>query len=480
MNIAWQQLAAPQVPSATAGGRAAAHHAAAGARGGASDCGLLAPGDAIAAQRGAQRHDAGAVAHSKAHDAAGLLAPRGGLMAVAGPWSSHVADSQAALQRAAWLSRRNSTASVVAVTGSVGKTTARRMIEQVLRTQGSVTGTAGDGHDHTRLPLSMLALESEHDFAVYELWASSPGEIACQARICQPKAAVITNLGEAHLHAFGSLSGVAAALGELLEALPSDGCAVLCGDDPLLRRMAPPARCPVVWFGTRRGCDVQAADVQWAAGTLTFRVAGQPFRLSVWGRHHLYAALAALAVGRWSGASDRSVAEALRHYRGAPMRCEVRTHSGITWINDACHACPASMRAALELLRDAAAAGRRIAVLGDMRSLGTQSLRRHYELGRLVHTLAGAEYLVACGQFAAQIAAGARDAGMRPVHVHACDDALAAAAYLDTRLSAGDVVLLKGCRALQLERVLACWEHKMAAAAPTPPGSRIRDETRRA
>src|SRR5262249_21907038 len=157
------------------------------------------------------------------------------------------------------------------------------------------TASPRNFNNHVGLPLSMLAIEPEHDFAVLELAASGPGEILQLATLCQPQIGVITRIGDAHLRGFGSVQGVAQAKTELLPTLPSDGWAVLGGDDVALRKHASHARTNVVWVGRSLDNDLVATNVRCRSGRLSFSVDGTAMSVNVWGRHHLTSALAAVA-----------------------------------------------------------------------------------------------------------------------------------------------------------------------------------------
>ena len=243
----------------------------------------------------------------------------------------------------------------------------------------------------------MLTIEPQHDYAVLELGASRAGEIAMLAELCAPKVGVITQLGDAHLGGFGSRQGVAEAKAELLAALPASGHAVLA-DDSWLRALSSRCAAPITWIGSGPQCDLRAVNVECRQGRLEFHVAcgegggagrqRQPggsktpvrFSVPVWGRHHVNAALAAVAVGRMMGFDLEEIAAALANYQAVPMRCEVTEIRGATIINDTYNSNPTAMRAALELLRDFDAAGRRIV-----------DLRRHGRVGAAIDRLALAD-----------------------------------------------------------------------------------------
>jgi UDP-N-acetylmuramoyl-tripeptide--D-alanyl-D-alanine ligase len=371
-----------------------------------------------------------------------------------GAWSLQVECAQQALEQLAHWNRKRMNGRVVAVTGSVGKTTTRQMIHAVLSTRLRGAVSPSNFNNHVGLPLSMLAMEPDDDFAVLELAAGGPAEIARLAALCLPQVGVITRIGEAHLAGFGSIDAVAEAKAELLDALPADGYAVLSGDDERLRRLAIRSRAKVVWVGRSMDNDLVATAVSSREGTLSFSIDGTQMTVGVWGRHHLTGALAAVAVGRVFGIDDAQIAQGLARFQPAPMRCQIRKVAGATVIDDTYNASPAAMTAALELLRDHEATGRRIVVCGDMRELGDASAQLHEQLGEEIVTVCGADLLLACGAQAHLVVAGARAAGMPRCSTVACRNVEQLLADMPFELQTGDVVLVKGSRALAMERLV--------------------------
>ncbi len=349
------------------------------------------------------------------------------------------------------------------ITGSSGKTSTKDLLGQVLAAAGPTVSPPGSYNNDIGLPLTVLSADLETRYLVLEMGARGVGHIARLTDVARPHIGVVLNVGSAHLGEFGSPEGIALAKGELVEALPDDGTAVLNADDPRVLGMAARTRARVLTTGRGADADVRALDVELdASARARFRLAVDGERhdvaLQVVGEHQVANALSAAGAALAAGMRPADVAAALSG--AAPRsrwRMEVsRRPDGVTVVNDAYNANPESMRAAL-----AALAGlpgeRRIAVLGGMAELGAGAHEEHRRLGRDA-AAAGVDLLVAVGADAVGIAEGAAAAGLPTwdgsgkgsVHV---PDRAAAAALLTDRLRPGDVVLVKASRAYGLEQL---------------------------
>jgi UDP-N-acetylmuramoyl-tripeptide--D-alanyl-D-alanine ligase len=377
--------------------------------------------------------------------------PRGG-------WALMVDDTKKALNDWARWHRDQFRGTVIGVAGSVGKTTTRQMIDRVLGTRFSGMASPKNYNNHFGVPLSLLKLKPYHDYAVLELGASHVGEIRELAKLARPDWGVVTTVAEAHLGSFGSRDAIREAKSELLDALPSSGRAFMV-DSKATRQMASRSAAPVGWVGCKMGDRGLVAErISVDPGEVRFIVNGYPFRIPVWGAHHVSSALLAISVGLRFGLPLSKISAALARFEMPEMRCQVSDLHGVTVINDAYNSNPTAMRAALELLGQLETEGRRVVVMGDMAELGDQSGRLHYQIGREVVERSDADLLIACGEFARETVAGARSSGMPRVRSIPCRTPEEAIPFLSQAVRYGDMVLVKGARFMQMERVIDALE----------------------
>lgn len=342
---------------------------------------------------------------------------------------------------------------VVGVTGSFGKTTTREMIHAVLSAAYPGIRSLKNFNNHIGLPLSLLELDQSHEFAVLEMGASAVGEIAMLAEIARPEVGVITGIGLAHVEGFGSPERIVLGKGELLEALPATGFAILPGDDPLTRGMANRASCPVLFVGESDSNHVRATNVRVANQRLAFEVDRIEYEVPVTGRHFLRAALTALAIAREIGLSSEQIAAGFTKFQGVAGRCQVHQIGPWTVIDDTYNANPASMEAACETLRYWHGANKRLLITGDMLELGAHAEQAHVDLGRAA-AKAQIDGLLVFGEHAEHVIRGALDGGLRPSRLAQCDHLEILLTVLDCVLEPGDVLLVKGSRSMRMERVI--------------------------
>ena len=369
-----------------------------------------------------------------------------------------VADTLTALGDLAAYHRRRSRAAVVAITGSNGKTSTRRMTASVLSRRFTVLEPIQNLNNQIGVPLTLFNLEPRHDWAVLELGTNTPGEIARLAEICTPEVGLITNIGPAHLEGLGSLEGVLAEKSSLLSGLAPRGRAVLNADDRLLQRLVAQRDAETLLFGLAPEADVRAEAIRETDRGIAFELVVAARRTAVHlpthGRFMVHNALAAAAVGHLLGLSLDDIRDGLEGFSPVHGRMRVSRLAGdIRLIDDTYNANPASMEAAIATLHQLRGPARGLLVLGDMRELGPAAAALHGDLGRLA-ARTGVAKLLACGDFAAQVAAGAAEAGMSAADIVTGSQAEIGDALL-AELKAGDWVLVKGSRAMGMEAIVA-------------------------
>lgn len=390
-------------------------------------------------------------AHAKG--AVGALVSRAAVSPLA---QIEVRDTRRAFGVMARAWRANFALPVVAVTGSSGKTTVKELIASILGVSRSICVTQGNLNNDIGVPLTLMRLTAEHDALVAELGANHAGEIDYLAGLVQPTVAVITNAAAAHLEGFGSLAGVAAAKGELLDHLPKAGTAVLNADDPFRSEWLARAPCEFkVTFGFAPHADCRVlGEPQFGATGSEFAMRlpdGEELDVSLplLGRQNVGNALAAAAAAQAVGASVEDISVGLS--RAVPVRGRLRAvagKSGATLIDDSYNANPASVRAALDHL--AALGGRRILVLGNMAELGIAARELHREIGE--YARGRCDSLLAIGDLANEAVAAFGHEG------RSVGDIDAARAALEPQLAGDVTVLIKGSRVMGLDRLVKALE----------------------
>lgn len=386
-----------------------------------------------------------------------------------------VAEDTVAALSALALSRREGEMrdlSAVAVTGSVGKTTAKEMTAAVLSAGMTVFKKDGNFNSTIGLPLSFMEIPADTECAVLEMGMSSRGEIAAMTRAVRPSIAMIVNIGSSHLEYLGTRENIARAKLEIALGLSEGGTLLINGDEPLLANLGQDfgEDLPVIPEGVRvlrlsltgnENADYQAVNITPRDGGMVFDLATpsgiwQDLYVPAVGGHFVWAASFAAAVGQLSGLHEGQVRAGLASYRPAAMRQDIREIGGITLMVDCYNAAPESMKAALSALSLIAGCHRRIAVLGDMKELGENTVALHRSVG-VFTAEGGIDLLITVGELGAEIAKGAMEAGMSPDAIRITggkDTYEATADYLKTILRQGDHVLFKASRSMALETMV--------------------------
>lgn len=354
--------------------------------------------------------------------------------------------------------RNASTATVIGITGSTGKTMTKDLVAAVLGGRFEVVASPGSYNNEIGLPLTLLSSRETTEVIVAEMGSRGLGHITQLCDIARPDVGIVTNVGVAHMELFGSAENIADAKAELIEALTVEGTAILPLADPIVREFATRTEADVVLFGEGSKARVRSEDVRLdeegrARFTLAIDDEREPIELATPGEHMVSNALAAAAAGSVLGLAPSEIASGLKDARVSSWRMETFTGAGgIRVINDAYNANPSSMEAALKTARWIARDSRMAAVLGTMRELGHLSEREHERVGELVARL-GVDRIIAVGDEAGPIVRAAVREGAEPENVASYADPAEALEDVRAWAREGDVVLFKGSRAVGLEKV---------------------------
>ena len=372
-----------------------------------------------------------------------------------------VADTlQALADLAAW-NRRRWPVRVIGITGSFGKTTTREMLHAVLSQKFESLRSPKNFNNQFGVPLTLLQLGSHHEVAVVELGASACGEIRRLAQIAQPDTGIITGTGFAHAAHFGGQKAIVRAKGELAEAIPGRGLLLLCGDEESAEIHAARAACRVIRVGTGTGKeavnDLTASEVVQAGDKLQVTIGDSVFEVTASGRHFARSVLFSVAVARDMGLTDDEIQQGLNEFVPVAGRCEIRRLAACTIIDDCYNSSPEAMQAAVAVLAGRETSGQRILITGDMLQLGEHASSCHRDVGVTV-AASGIDHVLALGRFASDVVAGAVEAGFDPQRVTAHVKLDQLLRQLNSVLKHGDVILVKGSRATQMERVIGWLE----------------------
>jgi len=425
------------------------------------DSRTIAPGELFFAVKGERFDGNDFVEAALARGAAGAVVAKGKIASLPpgiqqGDLLAVADDPLAALQRLAAAVRRHWGGRVVGITGSAGKTTTKEAVATVLAARFRVLKSEGNLNNGFGLPLQLLRLEPEHEVAVIEMGMSHAGEIAALAKIAAPNWGVATNVGWAHAENFADgISGIARAKYELIEALPADGVAFLNCGDHYVSQFGRDFAGKTIFYGSGPCADPHAEDVvELGQEGIRFKVlAGEEsatVRLKMMGRHNVTNAMAAIAVGLEAGISLAECVAAVERLTAGKKRGEVRQIRGATVIDDCYNSNPEALKSMIATL-GSISAQRRILVAGEMLELGRESSELHRSCGEFAGQR-GIEIVVGVRGKAVFLVDGAGAAGAKTIFVETPE---AAGVWLRSELRAGDAVLLKASRGVQLERALA-------------------------
>ena len=380
-----------------------------------------------------------------------------------------VADTHQALKALAAYLRGLWQGSLVAITGSMGKTTTKEFSAHVLQTSFTVYRSPGNYNNLFGLPLALCGLCADDQIGIFEMGMSAPGEIGEMCRLARPSVGVITNVAPVHLEFFRGVEEIARAKAELAAALGPEGTLVCNLDDPLVASIASSFKGNRIGFGLTEASSVRAGEIELVSLRETrFRItaggATRPASIPFAGRHYVMNALAAVALGLHFGIGLDEIIASLRHLRQNPMRGQILSfQDGTTVIDDSYNSNPRALKLMIETLRGLPCSGRRILVAGEMLELGREAGSLHYECGAWA-SRCGVDIVVAVRGTAREIVRGALESGMSAGSAYFFNEVDPATDFVVRAVKPGDMILVKGSRGTQLDRMVralkAAWTER--------------------
>jgi UDP-N-acetylmuramoyl-tripeptide--D-alanyl-D-alanine ligase len=370
-----------------------------------------------------------------------------------------VRDTHEALKNLALWARRRWTGTLVAITGSMGKTTTREFAAHVLKSGFRVYQTPGNYNNLFGLPLALFGLSPSQEVGIFEMGMSTPGEISEMCRIAAPLVGIITNVAPVHLQFFNTIEEIARAKEELAEALPSDGTLIYNADDPLVCDIAGRFQGQKISFGFCESADVRADHMEITGLNETrFRLSkgseSRQITIPVAGAHYVMNVLPAIALGGRLGIPLDQMIETFGTLQQASMRGQVlRFREGFTVIDDSYNSNPRALIKMIEVLSSTPAFTRRILVVGEMLELGTSSGSLHFECGTFA-ARSGVDLVIGIQGAAREIVRGAIESGIPASQTRFFDDSETATGFIREQLQGGDLVLIKGSRGVHLEKIV--------------------------
>jgi len=369
-----------------------------------------------------------------------------------------VKDTKKAMGDIAKRCREKVDVPIIAITGSVGKTSTKEMIASVLGVKYNVLKTRENFNNEIGLPLTLFELDSFHQIGILEMGARNFGDISYLTSICKPDIVIITNIGLSHIERFGSRQNILKAKLEILEGLKDGGVVILNGDDKLLYGLKGLLNYKTVFFGIEEENDYYAYNIRKAGENGTYfdiKLNQREYGLHVPvpGIHNVYCALAAIAAGVETGVPIESIIEGVHHYSPSDMRLNIITGKQIKVINDVYNASPQSMEAAIEVLKDISGNQRTVAILGDMFEMGDWSVDAHKDVGKFA-AMKNIDYIITVGENARGIFLGALYKGIPEERVYSFEGNNEANEFLSDFVRADDILLVKGSRGMKMEEIV--------------------------
>lgn len=379
-----------------------------------------------------------------------------------------VDDVEIALAELAHYNRRRSDALIIGVTGTVGKTTTRRLLTEVLSTGFTGIQSPNNFNNHLGVPLSLLELQDGDEFGVIEIATSTSGDIEALSAITCPEMAIVTRVTPVHLSGFSSLKAVQQEKQKLVASLDEDGTAFLNADDRLVMEMSESCRGQVITFGFSEEANVRITEFSQQPNGMTLTVNGHEYEVPLIGKQLATNVAAAIAVGLEVGLTCDQIAEGLTRFHNLQGRQQLQSIGDWSVVDDTYNSSPASVAAAIDCVHSFNHAAHRVMILNDMLDLGDQSCDLHFGIGASLAN-SDVDHVVVLGQFAPDVIEGFQSAGGHVSRISEFQRIDQMMPVLDCLLSPGDVVLVKGSRGTRMERVVQRLEQLTVAATESRP-----------
>ena len=352
--------------------------------------------------------------------------------------------------------RRKFKIPVIAVTGSCGKTTVKEMIAHVLSKRFKTLKNRGTENNLVGVPKTLFQLDPSHEAAVIEMGTNQPGEILRLSQMAAPQIAVVTQIGSSHLEGLKSPEGIKSEKLSLIHALERGGLLILNGEDPLLADFKSGAHRVLKVGFDPKAHDLAAEKIRCCDLGSAFYVQKHLFRTPLLGRHNILNCLFAILVSRAMGMKFPVIREAISSFKPAPGRLNLREMEGVLFLDDTYNANPTSFKAALETLKEFKIREKKGVVCGDMLELGTGALNYHRQLGAMIAELLP-DFVIAAGLLSKALVDEAVKKGYSPKRIHHVKDSVEAGKVCRQMAAPGDTILVKGSRAMAMEKVFECF-----------------------